>query len=61
MLDIKLIRENPEIVKNDLRKRGELEKIKWVDELLVHDKKWRELTKNKRVETQKECFNSGNS
>jgi len=29
MLDIKLIRENPEIVKNDLRKRGELEKIKW--------------------------------
>jgi len=45
MLDIKLIRENPEIVKNDLRKRGELEKIKWVDELLVHDKKWRELTK----------------
>ena len=45
MLDIKLIRENPEIVKNDLRKRGELEKIKWVDELLVYDKKWRELTK----------------
>ncbi|MBU5688945.1 MAG: serine--tRNA ligase [Candidatus Aenigmarchaeota archaeon] len=42
MLDIKLIRENPEIVKNDLKKRQEIEKIKWVDELLDFDKKRRE-------------------
>ncbi len=42
MLDIKLIRENPEIVKNDLKKRRDLEKIGWVDELLDYDKKWRE-------------------
>ncbi|MBU5688162.1 MAG: serine--tRNA ligase [Candidatus Aenigmatarchaeota archaeon] len=41
MLDIKIIRENPEIVKNDLRKRQELDKIKWVDELLEFDKKRR--------------------
>jgi len=43
MLDIKLIREHPEIVKKDLKKRREEGKIKWVDDLLRHDKKWREL------------------
>ena len=45
MLDIKLIREHPEIVKNDLKKRNELEKIKLVDDLLSYDKNWRELIK----------------
>jgi seryl-tRNA synthetase len=45
MLDIKLIRTNPEIVKNDLRKRGMNEKINLVDELLEKDKKWRENIK----------------
>jgi len=43
MQDIKLIREHPEIVKNDLKKRREQGKIKWVDDVLRHDKKWREL------------------
>jgi len=43
MLDIKLIREQPEIVKNDLKKRRDEEKIKWVDDLRDYDKKWREL------------------
>jgi len=43
MLDIKLIREHPEIVKKDLKKRREKDKIKWVDDLLKYDKKWREL------------------
>lgn len=43
MLDIKLIRENPEIVKKNLKKRKENEKLKWVDDLLKYDKKWREL------------------
>ncbi|NJE07995.1 serine--tRNA ligase [Thermococcus sp. M39] len=42
MLDIKLIRENPDIVRGDLIKRGELEKLKWIDEILELDKKWRE-------------------
>ena len=42
MLDIKLIRENPELVKRDLIKRGEKEKVKWIDEILELDRKWRE-------------------
>ena len=41
MLDIRVIRETPETVKNNLKKRGEEEKIKWVDQLLEHDQKWR--------------------
>jgi seryl-tRNA synthetase len=43
MLDIKLIREHPEIIKNDLKKRKEEEKIKWVEDVLEYDKKWRGL------------------
>nr|MDO8134494.1 serine--tRNA ligase [Candidatus Njordarchaeum guaymaensis] len=45
MLDIKLIREHPEIVKNNLSKRGDVEKIAWVDQLAELDKKWRENKK----------------
>ena len=43
MLDIKLIREHPEIVRNDLKKRGDLEKIKMLDDLIEYDKQWRKL------------------
>ncbi len=43
MLDIKLIREHPETVKKNLKKRKEDDKIKWVEDLLKHDKRWREL------------------
>jgi seryl-tRNA synthetase len=43
MLDIKLIRENPDLIKKNLEKRQDVEKIKWVDELLEADKKRREL------------------
>jgi len=42
MLDIKLIRKNPEIVKNDLEKRQEPEKLKMLEELIENDKKYRE-------------------
>jgi seryl-tRNA synthetase len=42
MLDIILVRDNPEIVKEDLKKRGSLGKLKMVDELLVLDKRRRE-------------------
>jgi len=42
MIDIKLIRENPDLIKGDLIKRGELEKLRWIDEILELDKKWRE-------------------
>ena len=43
MLDIKLIREHPDIVKENLKRRRETEKIKWIDNLLKYDRKWREL------------------
>ena len=41
MLDIKLIREHPEIVKNNLKKRHEEDKIRLVDDVLEYDEKWR--------------------
>ena len=34
MLELKFIVENPNIVKADLKKRGDNEKIKWVDEIV---------------------------
>ncbi len=34
MLELKFIVENPNIVKADLKKRGDTEKIKWVDEIV---------------------------
>jgi len=42
MLDIKLIRENPEFVKNNLQKRGNPENLRMLDELIEHDHRWRE-------------------
>ena len=49
MLDIKLIRENPEAVRKDLKKRGDSEKLSWLEELIEKDKQWRGLV----VETDK--------
>ncbi len=43
MLDIKLIRENPQAVKNNIEKKFQHSKIKLVDEVLDLDKKYREL------------------
>ena len=43
MLDIKFIRENTDIVKKDLERRKDEEKLKMVDELLEKDKEYREL------------------
>ncbi|MFH7880559.1 MAG: serine--tRNA ligase [Candidatus Aenigmatarchaeota archaeon] len=45
MLDINLIRNNPEIVKKDLEKRGALEKIKLVEEVIKLDREWRKNVK----------------
>jgi seryl-tRNA synthetase len=42
MLDIKLIRENPKIVEESLKKRGDLEKLKLLKALIESDKKYRE-------------------
>jgi seryl-tRNA synthetase len=41
MLELRFVRENPEIIKNNLRRRGSLEKIQWVDQLIVYDEEWR--------------------
>jgi seryl-tRNA synthetase len=43
MLDIRFVREKPDIIKADLKKRNDLEKIAWVDDLLVKDARSREL------------------
>jgi len=43
MLDIKLIRENPELVRNNLAKREDPEKLRLLDALIQCDKEWRQL------------------
>jgi len=43
MLDIKLIREHPEIVRKNLEKRGEPEKLEMLNKLIEKDKQWRKL------------------
>ncbi len=43
MIDIKLIRENPALVKENIRKKSQNEKIRLVDEVLLADVKVREL------------------
>jgi seryl-tRNA synthetase len=45
MLDIKLVRENPETIRKDLRKRGDKEKLKLLETLIKNDKKWRSSLK----------------
>ncbi len=60
MLDIRLIRDNPEIVRKNLRKRHDQEKLKLLDELIEKDARWRknlkelELLRKKRNETTRE-------
>src|SRR3989344_974936 len=43
MLNIKFIRENPDIVKENIKKKFQDNKIALVDEIIEKDKKWREL------------------
>jgi seryl-tRNA synthetase len=43
MLDIRFVRASPDMVKADLRKRNDTEKIAWVDDLLAKDARSREL------------------
>src|SRR5512137_1330602 len=47
MLDIRFVRSNPELVRADLRKRNDIEKVAWVEDLLNLDARSREL----KVET----------
>lgn len=46
MLDIKLIRETPEIVRNDLKKRGDTDRMKLLEKAIELDRKRRILIKN---------------
>jgi seryl-tRNA synthetase len=43
MIDVKLIRENPDHVKKNLERRNDPEKIKVLDEFIKADKTWRTL------------------
>ena len=42
MLDIRLIRENPKLVRENLKKRGDPENLKMLDELIECDRLWRQ-------------------
>ena len=43
MLDIKFLRENPEIVKQNIRKKFQEQKLPMVDEVIALDKRNREI------------------
>ncbi len=43
MLDIKLIRENPELVRSNLARRRDPEKLRLLDDLIQSDQEWRQL------------------
>ncbi|MDD5193367.1 MAG: serine--tRNA ligase [Candidatus Nanoarchaeia archaeon] len=43
MIDIKLIRENPELVKSNIKKKFQEEKLHFVDEVRKKDEEWRKL------------------
>ncbi len=43
MLDIKLLRENPDLIKRDLEKRRDDEKLALLDRILLMDLSWRSL------------------
>jgi seryl-tRNA synthetase len=59
MLDIKLIRENPEHVRSNLMKRGNPENLSMLDELVETDRKWREnLTNLNELRHQKKLVTS---
>ncbi len=46
MLDIRFIRENPELVKGSIKKKFQDEKLKLVDEVIQKDEEWRALKGN---------------
>jgi len=43
MIDIKFLRDNPEIIKNNLKRRYQEEKIAWIDIIISNDKRYRNL------------------
>ncbi|MEM2561125.1 MAG: serine--tRNA ligase, partial [Candidatus Bathyarchaeia archaeon] len=45
MLDIKLIRDNPQLVRKNLERRGNPKYLTLFDELMECDQKWRQTLK----------------
>src|SRR5579864_6679729 len=45
MLDVKLVRETPEVIRNDLIRRGWNDRLPSVDEAIALDREWRLLKK----------------
>jgi seryl-tRNA synthetase len=45
MLDVRLLRENPDAIRKDLRKRGWLDKLPLLDEAIAADADWRQAKK----------------
>jgi seryl-tRNA synthetase len=43
MLDMKFVRDNADVVKENLKRRGEIDKIALVDQLINDDQKWRSV------------------
>ncbi|MBI2091635.1 MAG: serine--tRNA ligase [Deltaproteobacteria bacterium] len=50
MLDIKFVREHPEVVRKNLQKRNDKEKLEWIDDLLKKDVEYRKsLQENQQM------------
>ena len=47
MIDIKLIRENPELVKENIRKKFQNHKLELVDKVIELDKESREVSQKR--------------
>jgi seryl-tRNA synthetase len=43
MLDVKLIRENPDLVRENLKRRQDSEKLKMLEDFIKSDQRWRKL------------------
>ena len=53
MLDIRVVRENPQLIESNLKKRNDFEKIKWLNDLLKKDADFRELLQKAELLRQK--------
>ena len=49
MIDIKLVRENPEMVKENIKKKFQDQKLGLVDEVINLDKKYRDFNDTKSL------------
>jgi len=57
MLDIKVIRESPQVVRDNLAKRGNPENIKMLDNLIALDRRWRQgLTRLNELRHERKLF-----